>query len=74
MGAALLEGLINADTTFTLCLSPDADGKARPPTTTSVREIFCLMEINKKNGLDSRVHRLERHVYGLFFQHGARDL
>jgi hypothetical protein len=48
MGAALLEGLINADTTFTLCLLPDADGKARPPTSTSVREIFSLMEINNK--------------------------
>jgi hypothetical protein len=48
MGAALLEGLIDADTTFTLCLLPDADEKVRRPTTTSVREIFSLMEINKK--------------------------
>ncbi len=48
MGAALLEGLIDVDTTFTLHLLPDADGKARPPTTTSVREIFSLMEINDK--------------------------
>ncbi len=48
MGAALLEGLINADTTFTLCLLPDAEGNARPPTTTSVRGIFRLMEINDK--------------------------
>ncbi len=48
MGAALLEGLIDADTTFTLCLLPDADGNARPPTSTSVREIFSLMEINDK--------------------------
>ncbi len=36
MGAALLEGLIDADTTFTLRLLPDANGKARPPTSTSV--------------------------------------
>jgi hypothetical protein len=48
MGAASLEGLINADTTFTLCLLPDADGKARPPTSTSVREIVSLMEIHDK--------------------------
>jgi hypothetical protein len=48
MGAALLERLIDADTTFTLCLLPDADGKARPPTSTSVREIFSLVEINNK--------------------------
>ena len=48
MGAALLEGLINADTTFTLCLLPDANRKARPPTSTSVQELFSLMEINSK--------------------------
>ncbi len=48
MGAALLEGLINADTTFTLRLLPDVEGKARPPTTTLVRGIFNLMEINGK--------------------------
>ncbi len=48
MGAASLEGLINADTTFTLRLLPDADGKARPPTSTFVREIFSLMEISDK--------------------------
>jgi hypothetical protein len=36
MGAALLEGLIDVDTTFTLWLFPNAEGKARPPTITSV--------------------------------------
>jgi hypothetical protein len=48
MGAALLERMIDADTTFTLCLLPDADGKARSPTSTTVREIFSLMEIHDK--------------------------
>ncbi len=48
MGAALLEGLIDADTTFTLRLLPDVEGKARPPTTTSVLGIFNVMEINDK--------------------------
>ncbi len=48
MGTASLEGLIDADTTFTLCLLPDADGKARPLRSTSLREIFSLMEINDK--------------------------
>ena len=48
MGAAMLEGLINAGTTFTLRLLPDADRKARPPTSTSIWEIFSLMEINNK--------------------------
>ena len=45
MGAALLEGLNDADTSFSLHLLPDAEGKAREATTTSVREIFSLMEI-----------------------------
>ncbi len=44
----MLEGLIDADTTFILCLLPDADGNERPPTVKSVREIFNLMEINDK--------------------------
>ncbi len=32
MGAAMLEGLIDADTTFTLHPLLDADGNERPPT------------------------------------------
>ncbi len=48
MGAALIDGLIDTDTSFTLRLLPGADGKPQPPTTTSVREVFSLMEINKK--------------------------
>ncbi len=49
MGAAMLERLIDTDTTFTLRLLPDADGNERPPTVKSVREIFNLMKINAKN-------------------------
>jgi len=45
MGAALLDGLIDVDTSFSLRLLPDADGNSREPTTTSIREIFNLMEI-----------------------------
>ncbi len=44
----MLEGLIDADTTFTFCLLPDADGNARPPTVKSVRVICNFMEINDK--------------------------
>ncbi len=44
----MLEGLIDADTTFTLCLLLDADGNARPPMVKSVWEILNLMEINDK--------------------------
>ncbi len=48
MGAASIEGMINIDTSFTLQLLPGADGKPRTLTTTLVREVFSLMEINKK--------------------------
>jgi hypothetical protein len=44
----LIDGMINIDTSFTLRLLPGADGKPWPPTTTFVREVFSLMEINKK--------------------------
>ena len=44
MGAAMLDGLIDADTSFSLRLLPDAEGNAREPTTTTIREIFNLME------------------------------
>ncbi len=45
MGVALLERLSDADTTFSLCLLPDAEGKVRDATVTLVREIFSLIEI-----------------------------
>jgi hypothetical protein len=45
MGVVLLKGLIDADTIFSLRLLPDAEGKAREATVTSVREIFSLMKI-----------------------------
>ena len=48
MGAALIDGMIDIDTPFTLRLLPGVDGKPRPPTTTLVREMFSLMEINEK--------------------------
>jgi hypothetical protein len=48
MGAASIEGMININTLFTLRLFPGADGKPHNPTTTLVREVFILMEINKK--------------------------
>jgi hypothetical protein len=50
MGAALIDGMIDINTSFTLRLLPGVDGKPRPPTTTSVRvrEVFSLMELNEK--------------------------
>jgi hypothetical protein len=47
MGAATIEGMLNVDTVFKLRLLPDADGKARQPTKTTVKEIFSMMMINE---------------------------
>ena len=49
MGAASIEGMINVDTPFDLRIVPGADGKQRPPTKTSGKEIFSMMEHNGKN-------------------------
>jgi hypothetical protein len=48
MEAALINGMIDVDTSFMLRLLPGADGKPRTMTTTLVREVFSLMEINEK--------------------------
>ncbi len=47
-GSALLEGLIDINTSFTLRLLPDAEGKARSPTITYVWDIFNLTKLNNK--------------------------
>jgi hypothetical protein len=74
MGAALLERLIDADTTFTLCLLPDVDRKARPPTSTSVREIISLVEINYKKVWICVSTGSNGRTMGYFFQRGARNI
>ncbi len=48
MGAGSIEGMIDVNTTFKLRLLPGADRKQRPPTKTSVKEIFSMMEHNGK--------------------------
>jgi hypothetical protein len=48
MGAAQIEGMIDINTTFTLCLTPDLDGKPRKPTTKLVRDVFNLMQTEEK--------------------------
>jgi hypothetical protein len=47
MGAATIKGMLDMDTMFELPLPPGADGKARQPTKTTVKEIFSMMMINK---------------------------
>ncbi len=48
MGAAQIKGMIDINTMFTLCLTPDLDGKPRKPTTNLVRDVFNLMQIKEK--------------------------
>ncbi len=47
MGATMIEGMLEVDTMFELQLLPGADGKARQPTKTTVKEIFSMMMINE---------------------------
>jgi hypothetical protein len=47
MGAITIKGMLEMDTVFELRLLPGADGKARQPTKTKVKEIFSMMMINK---------------------------
>jgi hypothetical protein len=45
LGTASINGVVNADLHFTLRLMPDVDRNPRAPTTTSLREIFQMMEV-----------------------------
>ncbi len=87
MGAALLEGLMNINTSFMLRLLLDAEGKARSPKIMSVQDIFNLMELNNKqvwictstgsNGMTtgyfpSVVQELPEHVAAFFTCPGAQ--
>jgi hypothetical protein len=51
MGAASIEGMIDVDMTFKLRLLPGVDGKQGPPTRTPIKEIFSMMEHNRKKVL-----------------------
>jgi hypothetical protein len=87
MGAALIKGMIDIDTSFMLRLLPGVDGKPRTPTTTLVSEVFSLMEINEKkvwiclsmgtNGMStgyfsSIVEDIKEHVAAFFQCPGAQ--
>ena len=45
LGAASINGVIDADSTFSLHLTPEADGSPRAATQTSLREVFRMMEV-----------------------------
>jgi hypothetical protein len=48
LGAATINGVIDADSKFALRLTPGADGSPREATKTSLREIFCMMEAKSR--------------------------
>jgi hypothetical protein len=41
----LINGVIDADLEFLLRLTPDSNGTPREPTQTSLRDVFCMMEV-----------------------------
>ncbi len=46
LGAASINGVIDADLFFTLRLVLDLDGTPREPTNTSLRDVFQMMEVD----------------------------
>ncbi len=48
MGAATIPGIVTATRKFTICLTPDKNGKPRAPTEKTLMEILRLIEIDGK--------------------------
>jgi hypothetical protein len=48
LGVALINGVIDADLKFLLCLMPDLDRTPREPTQTLLRDVFRMMEVNSR--------------------------
>ena len=48
LGVASINGIINTDSTFSLQLTLGADGSPRVATQTSLRDVFCMMEVNSR--------------------------
>ena len=48
LGAASINGVIDADSKLSLRLTPGADGSPRAATQKSLREVFCMMEVNSR--------------------------
>jgi hypothetical protein len=48
LGAASINVVIDADSKFSLQLTPGADGSPREATQTSLREVFRMMEVNSR--------------------------
>jgi hypothetical protein len=72
MGAAQIGGVVDINTPFTLCLTPDAENKPREPTIKLVKEVFEMMEV-KKEGLDLRLQKHKQQFHRLLFKCGRRN-
>jgi hypothetical protein len=46
--AASINGVIDTDSKFSLCLTPGADGSPRVATQKSLREVFHMMEVSSR--------------------------
>jgi hypothetical protein len=68
LGAAPIYGVIDTETKFSLRLTPCADGSPRAPTQTSLREVFRMMEVNSKKGMDMLSKRIKRKLHRIFFK------
>jgi hypothetical protein len=83
MGAATIEGMLDVDTVFELRLLPDAEGKPRQPTRTTIKEIFNMMTIPNLCPMASQPLTHKMWIYlstgtdgmttGLLFQHCPRN-
>jgi hypothetical protein len=49
MGAATIEGMLDVDTVFELCLLPDTKRNPRQPTKTTIKEILSMMTLPNHN-------------------------
>jgi hypothetical protein len=48
LGVASINGVIDADSMFSLRLTPGVDGSPRVATQTSLREVFRMMKVNNR--------------------------
>jgi hypothetical protein len=68
LGAGTINGVIDADSKFTLRLTPGADGSPREATQTSLREVFRMMEAKSRNVWICLAKRIKWKVHMIFFE------
>jgi hypothetical protein len=73
MGAAKIGGVVDIDTHFTFRLAPDTKNKPWEPTVALVREVFKMMEVQKKKVWICLAKNANGSITGYFFQHSSRN-